>query len=157
VLRHVDEKYIRYSWNDRGSDERQFCAPHVDLPIASIMRSKYLCYEEYHTSLDDLESVVTITGLAGGYEAIRLALEAIEKNVCPKVTVFCEPQMGKYDLYPSISDKRNYETTTLMMDMLSYSDGKTSLVEIAEKCEVPVWRLYDILDKLVLKEIVSLN
>ena len=81
----------------------------------------------------------------------------MEKNVCPKVTVFCEPQMGKYDLYPSISDKRNYEATTLMMNMLSYSDGETTLVEIAEKCEAPVWRFYDILEKLVQQKIVSLN
>lgn len=157
VLRHIDENFIKYGWNDRGSDERQFCAPHVNLPIASIMRSKYLCYEEYHTSLDDLENVVTITGLAGGYEAIRLALEAIERNICPKVNVFCEPQMGKYGLYPSISDKRNYENTTLMMDLVSYSDGNTPLIEIAEKCDVPIWKLYNILDQLIRKEIIASN
>ena len=48
----------------------------------------------YHTSLDDLKSVVT-PGLNGGYWAIRRAIEAIELNKKFRISVLCEPQMGK--------------------------------------------------------------
>lgn len=106
VLKHIDPSYKSYSWTDRGSDERQYCAPGVDLPIASIMRSKFSNYDEYHTSLDDLTFVVSPQGLEGGYQAIRYAIEAIENNVYPISNFLCEPQLGKRGLYPSLSTKK---------------------------------------------------
>jgi len=36
VLKWIDPDYTSYTWLDRGSDERQYCAPGIDLPIASI-------------------------------------------------------------------------------------------------------------------------
>ena len=72
VLKWTDKNYKVYNWSDRGSDERQYCAPGIDLPIASIMRTKYGDYPEYHTSLDDLINVVTPTGLEGGYNVVKI-------------------------------------------------------------------------------------
>lgn len=157
VLKHIDPGFKSYTWLDRGSDERQYCAPGIDLPIASIMRTKYGQYPEYHTSLDDLETVVTPKGLDGGYWAIRRAIEAIEKNKKYRVTVFCEPQMGKRGLYPTLSAKKSSEQVRLMMNLISLCDGQNSLLEIAENLNTPIWELYEVTDKLFEHELLEIN
>jgi aminopeptidase-like protein len=157
ILKWIDPDYVAYSWSERGSDERQYCAPGVDLPIASIMRTKYGKYPEYHTSLDDLINVVTPDGLEGGYEALRLSIEAIENNCYPRVTVLGEPQLGKRGLYPTISTKNSASETRLLMELITWSDGNHSLLEIAEKCNAPIWELYPLIKKLRTHDLLVLE
>jgi len=147
VLSHTDPTFRRYSYLDRGSDERQYCAPGVDLPVASIMRSKYGEYPEYHTSKDDL-NFVTPSGLLGGYTALRRSIEAIERNLRPRVTVLGEPQLGRRGLYPTLSTKGSSREVKTMMDLIAYSDGTQDLIGIAEMIGKPIWTLYDIVERL---------
>lgn len=148
VLKWICPEFKRYSWSQRGSDERQYCAPGVDLPMASIMRSKYGTYPEYHTSLDALGTVVTPEGLEGGFNALRSAIEVLESNCYPMVTVIGEPQLGKYGLYPTLSKKSSEVNVRLILDVISWSDGSNSLLDIAEKVSCPIWALYPIVAKL---------
>lgn len=157
ILKHTYPKFKRYSWNDRGSDERQYCAPGIDLPIASLMRSKYGEYPEYHTSLDDLNNVVSAEGLEGGYNMIKKSLEAIESNIKPKIKILCEPQLGKRGLYPNLSEKNNLsDRVNLMMNFITWSDGEHTLLEIAEKIDSPIWELYDIFIELKNHDIIEI-
>jgi aminopeptidase-like protein len=155
VLKWIEPNYKIYSWLDRGSDERQYCAPGIDLPIASILRSKYGQYPEYHTSLDDLDNVVTPKGLDGGYWALRRALELIEKNRFYKTKFFCEPQMSKRGLYPKLSTKNKAQQVLEIMNILSFCDGEHSLLDIAEKINVPAWQLYETVEKLISEDLIS--
>jgi aminopeptidase-like protein len=111
------------------------------------MRSKYGEYPEYHTSLDDL-NLVTPAGLKGGYLALKLALEVIEQNVYPKITVLGEPQLGKRGLYPNISKKRLSGETQTLMNLLTYCDGKRTLLEIADLIGQPMWDLVPFVEQL---------
>ena len=149
VLKHIDRNYKRYSWLDRGSDERQYCAPGVDLPIATIMRSRYGDYPEYHTSLDTLGGVVTEDGLAGGFRALQTALSTIELDFKPQVTTIGEPQLGKRGLYPELSQKGSADSVRDMMNMISLSDGTKSLLEIAEIIDSPFMQLFELAKPLV--------
>ncbi len=148
VLKHIGPNCKHYTWLDRGSDERQYCSPGIDLPIATSMRSKYGEYPEYHTSLDDL-TLVTPSGLAGGFNALRQAIEVIENNVKPKINVYGEPQLGKRGLYPVISKKERNEEVRTMINFISYCDGERSLLEIADLLREPLNDLKGILHVLV--------
>ncbi len=92
------KNYKVYSYLDRGSDERQFNYPGVNLPITSIFRSKYGTYPEYHTSLDDFK-LVTLKGVSGGFRVAKEAISIILKNIYPKSTTICEPQLGRRGLH----------------------------------------------------------
>ncbi len=147
VLKRSQPDYVAYSYLDRGSDERQYCSPGINLPICSIMRSKYGVYPEYHTSLDDLD-LVTPTGLFGGFEVLRRSLECIESDEVLRSTVLCEPQLGKRGLYPTVSAKNSSAQVKSMMNFLAYADGALSSLEIAELIDVPLWELKETLETL---------
>ncbi len=147
VLAHLHPDFICYSYLDRGSDERQYCAPGVDLPVASVMRSKYGTYPEYHTSLDDL-NLITPSGLQGTYEALQKCVECLEADERLRVTVLCEPQLGKRGLYPTLSTKETAAQVRDMMNLIAYCDGTRSLLEIAEKIAAPMWTLIPIAERL---------
>jgi aminopeptidase-like protein len=147
-LHFLVESYKKYSWLERGSDERQYCSPGIDLPIASIMRTKYGEYPEYHTSLDNLD-FISSEGLEGAFNVLSKAILSIEYNCKPKYVVYCEPQLGKRGLYPNISTKGSANHVQNMMNLLSYADGETELIDICDKINVPIWEIKPVLEKLV--------
>ena len=122
--------YKIYSFLKRGSDERQYNSPGIDLPITSIFRTKYGEYPEYHTSLDNF-NLVTLKGLTGGFNVAKKSIEVILENIYPKFKVLCEPQMGKRGLYPLLSSQKKSNLKKSYMNFLQYSDGSNSLKKIS--------------------------
>ena len=76
-------KFKVYSFLKRGSDERQYNAPGIDLPIASIFRTKYGEYPEYHTSLDNF-NIVNKEGVNGAFLVAKTAIEILLDKKIPK-------------------------------------------------------------------------
>lgn len=133
ALNNSVKSFQHYTFLQRGSDERQYCAPGVDLPVCSVMRTKYGEYPEYHTSLDNLD-VISPEGLQGGFNILQQCLILLENNHRYQVTVFCEPQLGKRGLYPTLSSMtEDYTDVITMMDFIAYCDGKHDLIDIANK------------------------
>ena len=151
-FKHPD--VIKYSYLNRGSDERQYNAPGIELPVCSIMRSKYGTYPEYHTSLDNLE-FVSPEGLAGSYDTLKECLLLIEANRKYKIKCLGEPQLGKRGLYPTISTKSSPHEVRSIMNFIAYADGKNNLLDISNKINVPVWELYPIVEKLMKANLLS--
>lgn len=123
---------VFYSFLDRGSDERQYCAPGVDLPLVSLMRTRYGVYPEYHTSLDDLDRVVTPQGLEGGLGLVRECISELEASSYYSTAVKGEPQLGKRGLYHTFHARTVADEVLLRTHVLAYADGEHSAADMAE-------------------------
>lgn len=151
---HTDNKYSTYSFLKRGSDERQYNAPGVDLPVVGFCRSKFGEYPEYHTSADDL-SLVSPEGLQGAYDVMKQVIDVLEMNQRYQVQVLCEPQLGKRGLYPTTSQKGSYDKVKSMVNFIAYADGKTDLIDISNKIIVPIDELIRVVKKLKANNVIK--
>jgi aminopeptidase-like protein len=154
VMSKLDHRFDEYSFLDRGSDERQYCSPGVDLPVVSLMRSKYGTYPEYHTSLDDL-SLVIPSGLQGGLNMMKAIIDELEGIPRWRSTVLGEPQMGKRDLYPTTSTSTSGHEVYDMMNVLAFCDGTHDTKELASICGISESQTNEIVSKLLTAGVLS--
>jgi aminopeptidase-like protein len=147
ILSFEHPDFMKYSFLKRGSDERQYNSPGVDLPVCGVMRSKYEEYPEYHTSFDDLD-FVSPQGLGGAYATLKACLTLIEKNRKYRINCLGEPQLGKRGLYPTLCTRSSGNEVKSMIDFIAYADGVNDLIDISNTIGVPVRELYPIIDQL---------
>jgi aminopeptidase-like protein len=157
VLKQEKINYKSFSWiDDRGSDERQYCMPGVDLPVVCITRSKWDEYEEYHTSLDDF-NLVTEKGLNESLKLYLKIIETINTNHFYETNVIGEPQLGRRNLYPKVSDKKTWQKVKNLINIISFCDGKNDLIDICELLKIQysecisIIKLYESLDLIEIK------
>lgn len=148
VLKYIAPDYMEYSYLNRGSDERQYNAPGIDLPVCSICRTKFHEYPEYHTSADDLK-LISPKGLEKSYYIYKEIIEALEVNEIYRINCLCEPQLGPRGLYPTECFNRSSIAVKDMMDFIAYADGTMDLIEISDKINVPVKKLDEIAQVLL--------
>jgi aminopeptidase-like protein len=154
ILKSRWPEFVRYSFLERGSDERQYCSPGVDLPVVSVMRSKYGTYPGYHTSLDDL-NFVSPAGLRGSFEVLRDCLRLLERNKVYRATCIGEPFLSARNLYPTLSTRGLRADVKTMMDVLAYADGTNDLVSISDIIGVPAEDLYPAIETLQRAGLIS--
>lgn len=148
ILENDTDGYSDYSYLKRGSDERQYQAPGVDIPVVGFCRSKYHEFPEYHTSGDNME-YVSPQGFEGAYNVMCKCIRALENNGVYKLTCFCEPQLGKRGLVPTISSKTTYKQTLHLKDFIAYADGTNDLFDMSDIIGASIDELIEIKDKLL--------
>ncbi len=148
IVKFHDPDYCDYPYTARGSDERQYQAPGVDVPMVCFCRSKYHVYPEYHTSADNMD-LISPAGLQGAFDVMKKAIHALEYNRYYKVQTLCEPQLGKRGLVPTMSNKDTYKSTLALKDLIAYADGTNDLVDISNIIGAPVDILIPLVDQLM--------
>jgi aminopeptidase-like protein len=133
VLRHSGKAHDVFNFSPYGYDERQFCSPGFNLPVGCLMRTPNGQFPEYHTSADNL-SFVQPTLLAETFDLTFAILSLLENNGTylnqnPK----CEPQLGKRGLYSTLGGVEGGVDELALLWVLNLSDGKHSLLDIAER------------------------
>ena len=130
VFKDLGIKYKKFCWyEDRGSDERQYCMPGIDLPVVNVTRSKWDEYQEYHTSLDNFD-LVTKKGLDQSFDFYLNCVKVLEVNRKYVLKVLGEPQLGKRGLYPNVSHKNTWIKVKTLCNVISMCDGENDLIDI---------------------------
>ena len=144
-----------YDFLERGSDERQYCSPNVDLPVVGYSRSKYGKYKEYHSSGDNL-SIVSQKSLEDSLKILIDIVEACETCMYPKTTTCGEPNLSKRNLYPTLSkaDTLN-DLLRLRKNLLAYSNGKRTIFEISRILDVDISKIIKEYKILIKKKLIK--
>jgi aminopeptidase-like protein len=147
TLRHCGLTPTIVDFSPYGYDERQYCSPGFNLPVGLFQRSKFGEIPEYHTSADNLDFIAP-DHLALSYRLIAETLDIVEndatyRNTLPK----CEPQLGRRGLYGMVGgDKDAAAANMAMLWILNLSDGTHSLLDIAERANLP----FDVIQRTAL-------
>ena len=134
VLRHSKQPHEVLEFSPYGYDERQYCSPGLNLAAGRLSRTPHGTFPEYHTSADNMEFVHA--DKLG--EALAVSLEilsVLEKNeTFVNANPKCEPQLGKRGLYRMVGGTAEAGVSEMaMLWVLNQSDGKNSLLDIAER------------------------
>jgi len=116
-----------------GYDERQYNSPGYRLPVGSLMRGRHGQFPEYHTSGDNL-SFVSAERMTESLNVMHdiahvLLGNAKYMNLAP----YGEPQLGKRGLYRAIGGTSIPDLQMALLWVLNLSDGRRSLLDIAER------------------------
>jgi aminopeptidase-like protein len=134
VLRQSGRDYEIEDFIPFGYDERQYSSPGFDLPVGSLRRTPHGRYPEYHTSADNLD-LVQPEYLADSFTQYVDVLDVLEGNgLYLNTNPKCEPQLGKRGLYEAIGGQANRKASQMaMLWVLNFSDGRHTLLDIAER------------------------
>ena len=97
-----NQKFKKFSFEKRGSNERQFGCQNLNLPFVTLCRSRFGDYKEYHTSLDNL-NIISNKSLNGSVKIVKKFVEEIQRNQIFIKDILCEPFLFKYNLISNVS------------------------------------------------------
>jgi len=154
VLENLSKSYTKYTFLDRGSDERQFCSPLVDLPFCSITRSKYGTYPEYHTSGDNMD-FISANALQESIEYYWNLITEFELHRVYKSNSIGEPMYSRHGLRNPIGAQDLDRSSKLFSDIVAFSDATRDSKELATLLNVSedIIKLYA--EELVIRGILK--
>ena len=128
--------FIVHDFLNRGSDERQYNSPKVDLPMVSIMRTKYHDYDSYHTNLDNLNNL-DLSLLQESIETYSDLIDILEEDCQIFTNTVGEPFLNKFKDTESLGGQNHNQINfrKSVLDFLAYSDGRT-FIQILDRLAI---------------------
>lgn len=150
VLKESGEEFEVIDFLPYGYDERQYCSPGFNLPVGCLMRTPHARYSEYHTSADNLDLVRQehLENSFIKYLNTFCLLEGNRKYI--NTNAKCEPQLGRRGLYDAIGGRNESAVNQIaVLWVLNLSDGRHSLLDIAERSHIEFGVIKEAADALV--------
>ena len=169
TLRHYSKAHRLVPWRSgAGNDETVWEAPGYEVPFVEITRSENaLChYAEYHSSLDD-PKLMDQDQLHEFYQLLQRIVGILETDsvLHRKFDGLICLSNPKYDLYLERFDPTIYKILDedterwghLLDYLMRYFDGTMSVLDIAEKHQLPYDRLYRYLRRFEEKGLIRME
>ena len=169
VVRHYSKAYRLAAWREgAGNDETVWEAPGYEVPFVELTRSEQsgVHFREYHSSLDTPD-LMDQAQLVEFHDVLRRVVGVLEHNAVihrhfDGLICLSNPD---YDLYlerfdPTVEkdlDAMAERWGHLLDSLFRYFDGATTILDIAEKHDLPFDRLYDYLLRFQAKGLISLE
>ena len=147
--------FKKYSFLDRGSNERQFGCQNLNLPFVTICRSRFGDYKQYHTSADNLK-ILSEKNLRESTILIRDIIYEIQKNRIFLKSTTCEPFLTKYNLVNLIGGPKKDRYFQEIQNIVAYVGKDFDIKELSIKLKINFKKVLEIVMKLkkirILKE-----
>ena len=147
--------FKKYSFLDRGSNERQFGCQNLNLPFVTICRSRFGDYKQYHTSADNLK-ILSEKNLRESTILIRDIIYEIQKNRIFLKNTTCEPFLTKYNLVNLIGGPKKDRYFQEIQNIVAYAGKDFDIKELSIKLKINFKKVLEIIIKLkkirILKE-----
>lgn len=167
ALRHQSRAHVLVPWRmGAGNDETVWEAPGYEVPFVEITRceDQFAPYREYHTSLDTPELMIPAQ-MEEMLAVLKKVVEILEENVTLQrrfdgLICLSNPQ---YDLYmerPDPSMTKNLDGDAekwghLLDCLFRYMEGNVTVLDIAQRHDLPFDRLRRYLGRLEEKGLVT--
>ena len=132
------------------NDERQFNAPGVRVPMVSLSRvvqpcgGNDPCFPEYHTHLDSPE-LVSSKRLEESRDLVLHIVDCWEANRVPVTKFKGEVFLSRHGI--SFDFSSDPEASRALFDVMFALDGDRSILDIAEKCDIPFGQARTIVER----------
>ena len=148
-----NQKFKKFSFEKRGSNERQFGCQNLNLPFVTLCRSRFGDYKEYHTSFDNL-SVISNKSLNGTVKILKKFVEEIQKNQIFVKDIFCEPFLFKYNLINNISKFEKFKNRDIK-NICAFTNKNIDTKELKNKFKINKIKLNKMIKELSRKKIIK--
>ena len=169
VVRHYSRAYRLAGWREgAGNDETVWEAPGYEIPFVELTRSEAsgVHFREYHSSLDTPD-LMDQPQLGEFHDVLQRVVGVLEHNAVihrhfDGLICLSNPD---YDLYlerfdPTVEknlDEMAERWGHLLDSLFRYFDGATTILDIAEKHDLPFDQLYKYLLRFQVKGLISLE
>jgi aminopeptidase-like protein len=145
---HVEDFSVK---TGTSGNEKAYNSLGIELPISSFRRSQIGTYPEHLTSKDNLDFVQP-EYLAESLKILWLAIQTAERSATYKNRFIGEPFLTGYGIYP---DMKKPEDRIAWDNILAFADGKTDLLDIADKAGISIMDFDEPVKRLTEKKLIE--